>query len=210
MNAELFHPSNDTFTALSSGANIPAWAAASALGDGDVLIAGGQGSPVVATAELFDPSTDAFTSLPASAPTELTTARSQAVAAPLPGGDVLFEGGLGSNGFDTDTAEMFVSAPKASVSGGSFGDQTVGDASSQQTLVVTNVGAQALRIASAQIGTSGDPGDFAITGDACGDRTLSFGQSCGITVQFTPSVAGARTATWRSSRTTRPRRRASR
>ena len=38
---------------------------------------------------MFDPSTDTFTALPGS----MTTARGEAVAAPLPDGDVLIAGG---------------------------------------------------------------------------------------------------------------------
>jgi hypothetical protein len=43
--AELFDPSNDAFTTLSSGGSVPAQATAAPLPDGQVLIAGGAGSP---------------------------------------------------------------------------------------------------------------------------------------------------------------------
>jgi hypothetical protein len=191
--AELFDPTNDTFTTLSSGGSVPAQGTAAPLPDGQVLIAGGVGS--VQNAELFDPATNAFTSLPASGDTELQTGRRLAVSAQLPNGDILVSGGFASNGYDTDTAELYVTAAEAAVSGGSFGDQTVGDPSAEESLVVTNDGAQILRINGAAIGSGADPGDFAITGDVCGGKALAFGDSCTITVRFTPSAAGARSAT---------------
>jgi hypothetical protein len=191
--AELFHPSNNTFTTLSSGGSVPAQATAAPLPDGQVLIAGGAGS--TQNAELFNPATNAFISLPASGNSELQTGRRLAVSAPLPSGDILVSGGLASNEYDTYTAELYVTAAEAAVSGGGFGDQTVGDPSAEQSLVVTNVGAQTLRIAGAAIGSGPDPGDFAITGDVCAGKALAFGHSCTITVRFLPSAVGARSAT---------------
>jgi hypothetical protein len=138
--AELFDPSNDSFTTLSSGGSVPAQATAAPLPDGQVLIAGGAGS--VQNAELFDPAANAFTSLPATGDTELQTGRRIAVSAPLPNGDILVSGGFSNNGndTDTDTAELYVTAAEAALSGGGFGDQTVGDPSADESLVVTNVG----------------------------------------------------------------------
>jgi hypothetical protein len=97
--------------------------------------------------------------------------------------------------FTSDTAEVYVTAAEAAVSGGSFGDQTVAQPSPEQSLVVTNVGAQILRIAGATINGGTNPSDFTITGNACADKSLDFGHSCAITVQFTPGAAGARAAT---------------
>jgi hypothetical protein len=191
--AELFDPSNDTFTTLSSGGSVPAQATAAPLPDGQVLIAGGGAS--LQNAELFDPATNVFTSLPATGDTELQTGRRIAVSAPLPSGDILVSGGFANNGYDTDTAELYVTAAEAAISGGGFGDQTVGDPSAEESLVVTNVGAQTLRIAGAAIGSGADPGDFAITGDVCAGKALAFGHSCTLTVRFLPSAIGARSAT---------------
>ena len=57
---------------------------------------------MLSSAEVFDPSTDTFTALPGS----MTTARGEAVAAPLPDGDVLIAGGYnGSIGLSS--AEVF-------------------------------------------------------------------------------------------------------
>ena len=96
--AELFNPLTQQFTALTgtnqSLAVARAFATATNLPDGDVLIAGGyDGNTAQSSAELFDPSTDTFTLL-TGAGQSLVTARYAAVAAPLPDGDVLIAGGF--------------------------------------------------------------------------------------------------------------------
>jgi Galactose oxidase, central domain len=76
---------------------------ATVLGDGKVLIAGGdEGTVSLATAELFDPMMGNFT------PTgSLTTARQKSTATSLGDGKVLVTGGLGDNGQALTTAELF-------------------------------------------------------------------------------------------------------
>jgi len=198
--AELFDPSSGTFATLSATMSTArTQAAASPLANGDVLITGGESNTAsyLQSAELFDPSTKTFTALPASGNTELQHPRRLAVAALLPNGEVLEAGGFGTNpapGYVDVSAELFVSAPQSATSGGAFGDQILSDPSSEQTLVVTNVGAQVLRIGGAALGHTGNPGDFAITADECGGKALAFGQSCTITARFTPSATGARSA----------------
>lgn len=111
--AELFNPAADTFTSLaSSGASelqtARAGAAAAALPDGQILIAGGYNGNTgyLASAELFNPATGTFTALPASGSTELQTARAGAVAATLPDGQVLIAGGENGSGA-LQSAELF-------------------------------------------------------------------------------------------------------
>ena len=71
-----------------------AYAAASALPNGQVLIAGGYTpGEYLQSAELFNPATKTFTALPASGDTELQTGRMDVFASPLPGGQVLIGGG---------------------------------------------------------------------------------------------------------------------
>jgi hypothetical protein len=201
--AELFDPASDTFTALpasgSTELQTPRFLAVAApLPDGRVLIAGGSsGGGELQSAELFDPASDTFTALPASGNTELQTPREEAVAAALPDGEVLIAGGQ-NGGVILRSAELFVPAPEARVAGGEFGAQTVGEPSGLQALTVTNLGAQALRLTGAALAGS-DPGDFQIADNACSGRTLAFDQTCAITARFTPTTAGARTATIRLS-----------
>ena len=108
--ADVFDPMTGTFTALPQAMTTPRAAAAAApLPNGDVLIAGGSadrfGTEVLSSAEVFDPSTGTFTALPNS----MTTARAEAVAAPLPDGDVLIAGGTssGSSEVPLSSAEVF-------------------------------------------------------------------------------------------------------
>jgi len=194
-NAQLFDPSTETFSQLSTGSAIPGDATSTSLPDGDVLIAGGgsESTPSQA-AYVFNHSTDTFIALPTSGNTQMTIARDAPFSAPLPNGEILIAAGFSSESFTTDTAEVYVTAAEAAVSGGSFGDQTVAQPSPEQSLVVTNVGAQILRIAGATISGGTNPSDFTITGNACADKSLDFGHSCAITVQFTPAAAGARSA----------------
>jgi hypothetical protein len=93
--AEVFNPSTDTFAALPASGetemHVARWdALAAPLPSGQVLIAGGNdGSGALESAELFNPITDTFTLLPESGETEMHVARTEAVAAPLPDGQVL-------------------------------------------------------------------------------------------------------------------------
>ena len=199
--AELFNPATDAFTALPASGNTKlqtarAGAVAATLPDGQVLIAGGGDSSGDAfqSAELFNPASDTFSALPASGTTELQTARAEAVAAALPDGQVLITGGFNLAGMQ-QSAELYNSTPEAATTGGDFGDQTVGQPSAVQSLVVTNVGAQALTVSGAALDAAGNPGDFALIGDGCAGRTLALKQSCTITARFTPSAAGSRQAT---------------
>jgi hypothetical protein len=192
--AELFDPADDTFTALTAAGatelqTARQFAVAAALPDGQVLIAGGQnngGAPQ--SAELFDPTSETFAELPEAGETELPSPRAGAVAAALPDGQVLIAGGI--SGFSyLQSAELYYSAPLAAVAGGEFGDQTVGESSPVAVVVVSNVGAQALSIATASL-EGADSADFAIAADSCAGRRLAFEQSCTITVRFTPTTTG--------------------
>jgi hypothetical protein len=186
--AEMFNPTTKAFTAL-AGAEQAAreGAVAVSLPDGEVLIAGGAGSGSERTAERFDPVTETFAALPASPPnTELRQGRAAAVVAPLANGQMLIAGGSGSS----RAIELFYSAPQATVAGGAFGDQAVGEPSAASVLVITNVGAQALSLGTPSLSGS----EFALAGESCAGRTLAFEQSCSIAVRFTPSATGPKEA----------------
>jgi predicted MFS family arabinose efflux permease len=185
--AEIFDPTTNTFTALSAQMTTPRGnAVAATLPDGRVLIAGGySGTSYLSSAEIFDPTTNTFTAVPG----QMTAARNGATAATLPDGRVLIAGG-GS----LSSAETFMSSPEAAVSGGDFGAQTIGQPSAAQPLVVSNLGVESLAVSGVSV-TGADAGDFQITGSTCAGRRLAFGQSCSVTVRFTPSAVGARQAT---------------
>lgn len=85
-------------------------------------------------------------------------------------------------------------APSASLSPSSlsFGDQGVGYASVAKTVTLSNTGSAVLNISGISIsGTNAS--NYAQT-NSCGS-TLAAGSSCNISVTFTPSAAGSRTAT---------------
>ena len=67
-----------------------------------------------------------------------------------------------------------------------FGSETIGSASTPQTVTVSNSGTAALTISSI---SDDDPADFPIT-DNCGG-TVAIGATCDITVTFTPTRRGA-------------------
>ncbi len=76
----------------------------------------------------------------------------------------------------------------------SFSNQTVGTTSSAQAITLTNSGTAALTISSIAI-TGTNAGDFAQTNTCPGSSaTLAVGASCTISVTFTPSASGARSA----------------
>jgi N,N-dimethylformamidase beta subunit-like protein/centrosomal CEP192-like protein/ASPM-SPD-2-Hydin domain-containing protein/HYDIN/CFA65/VesB family protein len=76
----------------------------------------------------------------------------------------------------------------------SFGNQNVGTTSATQTITLTNSGTSALTITSiALAGTN--PADFAESSTCpLSPSTLAAGANCTISVTFSPSVAGARSA----------------
>ncbi len=197
--AELYNPATGTFSVLPASGSTElqtarAGAVAAPLPDGDVLIAGGEDNGTyLQSAELYDPATGTFSALPASDSTELQTARSGAVAAPLPDGGVLIAGGLNDVAY-LQSAELYEPGATASIAGGALGAQIVGDSSPVAVLVVTNLGAQALDIAGAAL-SGAQASDFTVTSDACSGRSLAFEQTCTISVQLVPAAPGAASAT---------------
>jgi hypothetical protein len=71
-----------------------------------------------------------------------------------------------------------------------FADQAVGVASAAHAFTVTNTGGTAVAMASV---ASGNPAEFAVSGSSC-VGTVAPGASCSFGVTFTPSAAGARSA----------------
>lgn len=67
-----------------------------------------------------------------------------------------------------------------------FGDVTVGKVSAAQTVTITNTGTQTLTFSHFQTG-----GDYSQT-NTCTTNTLNVGQSCTVSVTFSPVASGAR------------------
>lgn len=84
-------------------------------------------------------------------------------------------------------------APVLSLSSASlaFGSQTVGTSSTSQTITLTSGGSTALTLNSITI-TGSNAGDFTRT-TTCGS-SLAVGASCAVTVTFTPTASGSRSA----------------
>jgi hypothetical protein len=73
-----------------------------------------------------------------------------------------------------------------------FGQQTIGTTSSPQTTTLTNTGAATLTLSSIGI-TGADANDFALEKNTCG-ATLAPNDDCQISVTFTPTAVGSRSA----------------
>jgi hypothetical protein len=101
-----------------------------------------------------------------------------------------------ANILDTFSAGASAPAPAVSLSPSSlaFGNQTVGNASALQTVTLTNSGNAALSINS--IGLTGtNAGDFGQSSNCpASPSTLSPGATCTISVTFSPTAAGGRSA----------------
>ncbi len=95
--------------------------------------------------------------------------------------------------FMTQLGHMTAPFNSLSVSNLSFGDETVGSSSKSQTLSVLNSGNEALAVTTVTLGGT-NPGDFPET-NTCTNVTLQPGQSCAVTVTFTPTAPGSRSAT---------------
>ena len=143
-------------------------------------------------AELFNPATDTFTKL-TGAGQSLTEARWFAVAATLPSGQVLLAGGKNGDGF-MSSAELFVPAAQAEIAGGSFGKRTVVGHSAVARLSVMSVGTQGLSISGVTL-AGANAADFTVAADSCKGAKLAFGESCTISMTFTPSGKGLASAT---------------
>jgi hypothetical protein len=72
-----------------------------------------------------------------------------------------------------------------------FGTQTVGTTSGPITVTLTNHATTSVKVSSAKI-TGTNAKDFKITGNTC--STVAAGSTCTVTMTFTPSAKGARTA----------------
>lgn len=201
--AEIFDPARGSFSARGLGRmTVPrAFAAASPLPDGRVLVAGGASPGAILTsAEIFNPKTGTFSDAGVG---DMTNKRLAFGLAPLPGGRVLVVGG--STGSGANPAEIFVSAPSPIGHGVNFGRQKVGSRSITRSVWVRNAGARKLVPKSARV-TGKARRDFRIVGNRCRGRSLGYSEECAVRVSFRPKAKGVRRAAvaFASNATARP------
>ena len=108
--AELYNPATGAWTTTGSMSFRRNFQTATLLNNGQVLVAGGAGSPVtagadnspIASAELFNPATGAWTTTGS-----MTTPRLNQTATLLPNGQVLAAGGIDTGDIPIASAELF-------------------------------------------------------------------------------------------------------
>jgi hypothetical protein len=101
--------------------------------------------------------------------------------------------GSGRSVAPTTTAPPARPALAASPSSLDFGTVLVGAAASPQTITIRNTGNAATTPAATVTGA--DAADFAVTVNGCNGRSLTAGASCTLTVAFSPTASGGRSAT---------------
>ncbi|PYX86880.1 MAG: hypothetical protein DMG68_13710 [Acidobacteria bacterium] len=74
-----------------------------------------------------------------------------------------------------------------------FGTITVGTTSAPQAVTITNKGTVTLHFTSPAVIKGNNPGDYAISSNACG-TTLAAGANCSISMTFKPTTTGTRKA----------------
>ena len=104
--AELYDPSTNTWTAAASMHQARSQFAATRLGNGKVLVSGGNGA--TQTSEVYDPATDTW-----SAPVSMQFEHSYHSSTLLPSGKVLVAGGAGAGAYATPNAELYDPATDA-------------------------------------------------------------------------------------------------
>ena len=91
------------------------------------------------------------------------------------------------------TAQAIVPAYFSTPNPVDFGAELVGASTTGHTITLTNEGQQTSGTLSTSLGGT-DPGDFAIDSNTC-TGTLAGGASCSVTVHFSPTALGGRSAT---------------
>jgi hypothetical protein len=199
--AELYNPGTGTWRRTASMNAEHTGQTATLLGNGWVLVAGGDTAPAAGgtgesngssrVAEIYVPQRDVWV-----LPQAMTTARDGQTATLLPGGHVLVTGGVGVDGRSTATAEEFLAGngPLVSITPGSvaFAGQQVGTTSGARSYLVTNEGSANLTASGVAL-TGRNPADFHAATD-CGQAPVRPGASCTVSVRFGPHLTGLRSA----------------
>jgi hypothetical protein len=190
--AELYRPASGAWRTAASMAGVRREAAAALMSDGSVLVAGGEdarlGDPTDTT-ERYDPAADRWTD-----GGRMAAARKQHTLTALDGGRALVVGGNpGGFGAGLEAAERF-SPVTTTLTAASFGDLRPGSPSDTRTAVLTNTGSAPLVVTAVSI-AGADAQDFEVTTESCQAAPVAAGETCRIDLRFTPSAAGARSAT---------------
>ncbi len=104
-----------------------------------------------------------------------------------------FATGLGSINVSNLVAAFLSSAATVSPMSLCFTPLTPGMTSASQTVIVTNTGTSAFTVLAVTLGGA-DPDDFARNSDTCTGTALSPQSACTVSVVFTPTAVGNRTA----------------
>ena len=188
--AELFNPQTGKWTATGSMTTTRAQPSATLLADGTVLAANGvpTGGPEKPTAELYNPASGQWVDTGSPSTFGFTLTR-------LSSNSVLGSGGTLLNDQLTGTSLLYTPGPAPLVSYSptslDFGEQQIAIPSSL-TVTVSNVGTLPLHPGSPQF-SGGALGDYSASG-SCVNATVAIGASCTLSVVFTPSSDGVRTA----------------
>jgi hypothetical protein len=108
---------------------------------------------------------------------------------------VASHGGGGGGGGGTPPPASGAPAVTFAPTSLTFGAQAIGTTSAPQSITITNTGTAPLFINSAAT-RGADPLDFTEVGDGCSGLTLAAGTSCGVSITFSPTASGTRTATF--------------
>jgi Putative Ig domain/HYDIN/CFA65/VesB-like, Ig-like domain len=100
--------------------------------------------------------------------------------------------GGGGGGTTTSTAAPAVTFSPTSLT---FAAQAIGTTSAPQSITVTNTGNAGLFINSAAT-RGANPLDFTQVSDGCSGLTLAAGTSCSVSITFSPTASGTRSATF--------------
>ena len=192
---ELYDPSANTWTKTGTMVTGRYGHTATLLTDNTVLVAGGEGQAIscgkactsyipTAKAEIYNEASGLFT-----ATASLSRARAYHFTTLIGPGQALADGGVGY----TSTCCVVLSSAedytpltlKFSATSLNFGFRQVGVPSPAQTVTVTNASFH-----SATFTSIASSGDFAQTNNC--PATLNAGQSCTISVTFTPTTTGVR------------------
>jgi putative Ig domain-containing protein/HYDIN/CFA65/VesB family protein len=106
-------------------------------------------------------------------------------------------GDHGSGGSGGGTSPPPAGAPAVTFAPTSltFADQAIGTTSAPQSIAITNTGNAPLFVNSAAT-RGANPLDFTEVGDGCSGLTLAAGTSCSVSITFSPTASGTRSASF--------------